>query len=58
MFDEDDAIGFVLWTAETGNASRTDWDALRDHADGDGRDKWLRMARAAILRMRVLRIVD
>lgn len=50
MLNEVDEIAFVMWTAETGNASRREWEAF------DKKDKWERMARAAILRMRAMQI--
>jgi hypothetical protein len=51
MLDEVNEVAFVMWTAETGNASRQDWNLF------EAKDKWERMARAAILRMRVLQLV-
>lgn len=54
MINEEDEIAFVIWTADIGNASRSDFNALEEGK----RDKWQRMARAAILQMRVLRIID
>lgn len=51
MLDEEDHVGQAIWTASTGNASRNDWIAL-----GDAQDDWRRMARAAILKMRVLQL--
>ena len=51
MFDETDEIAFVIWTADTGNASRAEWGLSAQ------KDRWERMARAAIQRMRVLDIV-
>ena len=48
MFDLEDRVGFVMWTAETGNASRAEWELM-----GEGKqDKWLRMARVAIREVR------
>lgn len=51
MFDEVDAIAFEIWCVDTGNGSRADW------LQYDEKDKYERMARAAILRMRVLKLV-
>jgi len=52
MIDEENEIGFAIWTADTGNASRTEWNAL----GSGGQDNWRRMARAAIQRMYVLKL--
>jgi hypothetical protein len=52
VFDENDEIGFVLWKTSTGKQSRSEWEL---HTD---RQPWLNMAREAILRMRVLMLVD
>lgn len=52
MINEEDEIAFILWGVDTGNGSRRDWSAF------ESKDKYLRMARAAILQMRVLQIVQ
>ena len=50
MLDEEDEIAFALWGVDTGNASRRYWEREPNT------DKWLRMARMAIRRMRELHI--
>lgn len=49
MLSEENEIAFALWTVETGNASRADWDREQN------KDKFLRMARMAIRRIGELR---
>ena len=48
MLDEEDEVAFSLFTADTGNASRVDWNLFGN------RDKYERMARAAINRINQL----
>ena len=42
MLDEEDEVAFRLFTADTGNASRIDWNMFGN------RDKYERMARVSI----------
>jgi hypothetical protein len=42
MLDEEDELAFRLFTADTGNASRVEWNIFGN------RDKYERMARVAI----------
>lgn len=41
MIDDEEEIAFRLWTADTGNASRIEWNIY------GGKDRYMRMARAA-----------
>lgn len=42
MHSDEEEVAFAIWTADTGNASRIEWNVFQR------RDKYLRMARAAI----------
>lgn len=46
MIDDEEEVAFRLWTADTGNASRIEWNVYGN------RDKYQRMARAAIYYLR------
>ena len=49
MINETEEVAFAMWTAETANASREEWNKAEQ-------DKWIRMARAAILTLEGLRL--
>ena len=53
ILDGEGEVGFVLWSAATGNESRQDWEKL-----GAEQDKWRRLARVAIDKFDVLRMSE